>query len=137
MAEKLVEWKDEYSVGNQRIDEQHKGLLDFTNELYASCQRGGIIEQISFMRVVQEAVDYTRDHFATEEKLMQQVNYPEYDAHKKEHDAFVAEVMLQVKQLDNITTLKAEPFVIFLKDWVLNHIATSDKKYMPYIAEEK
>jgi hemerythrin len=135
MASVLVEWSDEFSVKNRLIDAQHKELLRFTNELYAACKAGGFSERISFIRTVQNAVNYANEHFSTEEKIMLQTNYPEYTQHKAEHDMFVAEVLRQVKQLDNMKEIKGESFVIFLKDWILNHIAISDKKYIPYVAD--
>jgi hemerythrin len=133
----LVEWKDGYSVQNEVIDTQHKGLLRFTNELYGACQNGGIDEKISFIKTVQEAFNYVKEHFSTEEVMMRDVNYPKYSEHKKEHDAFIAEVLHQVKQLDNIKQIDATPFVFFLRDWVLNHIAVSDTQYMPYAKDWK
>jgi hemerythrin len=135
MTAVLVEWSDNFSVKNKLIDAQHKELLRFTNELYTACQTGGFNERISFIRAVQNAVNYTREHFSTEEKLMLLKNYPEYARHKSEHDTFVAEVLRQIKQLDHIQEIKGESFVHFLKDWILNHIAVSDKKYIPYIAD--
>ena len=135
MTAVLVEWSDDFSVKNKLIDAQHKELLRFTNELYEACQTGGFSERISFIRTVQNAVNYTKEHFSTEEKLMRQTNYPEYARHKSEHDMFVAEVLKQIKQLDDLQHIHGESFVHFLKDWVLNHIAVSDKKYIPYIAD--
>jgi hemerythrin len=134
MAETLVEWQDGYSVNNRIIDEQHKELLRFTNELYAASKYGGFSERIFFARTVQKAVKYTQEHFSTEEKLMQEKNYPYYAEHKEQHDVFVAEVVRQIKEMENASG-KGEAFVLFLKDWILNHIAVSDKKYMPYIAD--
>jgi hemerythrin len=131
----LVQWSDDFSVKNRLIDTQHKELVRFTNDLFAACQSGGFTERISFIRTVQSAVNYAKEHFSTEERLMVQKNYPDYAKHKAEHDAFVAEVLRQVKQLDNMKEIKGEPFVLFLKDWLLKHIAISDKKYTPYVRD--
>jgi hemerythrin len=131
----LVQWSDDYSVKNKLIDTQHKELVRFTNELYAACKSGGFAERISFIRTIQSAVNYAKEHFSTEERMMIQKNYPEYAQHKAEHDSFVAEILKQVRQLDNMKEIKGEAFVQFLKDWLLNHIAISDKKYTPYVQE--
>ncbi|GMO42155.1 MAG: bacteriohemerythrin [Treponemataceae bacterium] len=136
MSATLVQWSEDFSVKNRLIDTQHKELVRFTNELYAACKTGGFSERLSFIRTVQDAVNYAKEHFSTEERMLIQKNYPEYAQHKTEHDAFVAEVLRQVKQLDNMKDIEGKPFVFFLRDWLLNHIAISDKKYTPYVQDD-
>ena len=125
-----VKWQDAFSVGSELIDNQHKGLVDMTNSLFQSCERHD--EMLSFMRTIQKAVNYAKTHFATEEKFMQKTNYPEYALHKSQHDSFVAEVLKQVKKFEENACTPLD-FALFLKEWLLNHIAVSDKKYSPYL----
>ena len=71
-------------------------------------------------------------HFATEEKYMQQWNYPGYVHHKGEHTAFVKKVAeFQTKFEVGQAALSIE-ILTFLKDWVANHINGTDKKYGPF-----
>jgi hemerythrin len=104
-----------------------------TNELIQGCKRGNVIADVVFMKTIRKAVEYALTHFSTEEKYMQQVNYPDFAAHKKEHEAFVAEVVKQVKAFEENQN-DPDVLVGFLKDWLMNHIAVSDKKYSPYLA---
>jgi hemerythrin len=126
----IVTWIGEYSVGSDLIDDQHKGLVSMTNELFRGCERHD--ETIAFMRAIQKAVSYAKTHFATEERFMQKANYPEYASHKKEHEDFVQVVLQQVKNFE-VGTCAPIDFALFLKNWLLNHIAVSDKKYSPYL----
>jgi hemerythrin len=130
----LVTWIDAYSVGSKLIDTQHKGLVEMTNELFKGCDRGD--EVISYMKTIQSAVNYAKIHFATEERFMQKVGYPQYDTHKKEHESFVAEVLKQVKTYEDGNSEPID-FALFLKNWLLNHIAVSDKQYSPYLEKIK
>jgi hemerythrin len=129
-----VTWSDAYSVGSELIDTQHKGLVEMTNALFQGCDRHD--ETISFMRAIQSAVNYAKIHFATEERFMQKVNYPDSVVHKAEHGAFVTEVLKQVKNFEEGSCSPLD-FALYLKNWLLNHIAVSDKKFFPYFAQIK
>jgi hemerythrin len=63
---------------------------------------------------------------------MLQVNYPDYTAHKHEHEKFTAEVLSQIRLFEQGKTAPLS-FALFLKNWLLNHIAISDKKYSDYL----
>jgi hemerythrin len=127
----LVKWSDDYSVGILAIDNQHKELVKMTNALFLGCERTGLTV-VYFMKAIQAAVKYAKIHFATEEKYMIQVNYPDYAAHKKEHENFVTEVLSQTRLFEEGKTVPLT-FALFLKNWLLNHIAISDKKYSKFL----
>ena len=129
-----VTWDNAFSVGSVLIDNQHKGLVEMTNTLFRGCEHHD--EMLSFMRTIQNAVNYAKTHFATEERMMQKTNYPEYAIHKAEHESFVAEVLKQVKRFEENRCTPLD-FALFLKEWLLNHIAISDKKYSPYLKNIK
>jgi hemerythrin len=131
MEENFVIWSNDYSVGSVLIDSQHKELVAMTNELFRGCeQMNGRIA--SFMKTIHKAVNYAKTHFSTEEVFMRKVDYPDYVAHKKEHEDFVNEVLRQVKNFEAGACSPLE-FAQFLKNWLLNHIAVCDKKYVPYL----
>lgn len=134
MADELVAWSDDFLVGNEQIDAQHKELVTMTNEFYAGCQMGGVMAKVYFMKTIQGAVRYVKTHFATEEEFMQKVNYPDFDIHRKQHEDFVAEVTTQIQVFEKEDNPDPADFVKYLMDWVMQHIADSDKKYMPYLA---
>jgi hemerythrin len=132
MDHALIVWEDKYLVHCELIDEQHKGLVDMTNELLRGCKAENGKADVIFIKTVRKAAEYAQTHFSTEEKYMLQVNYPDFEAHKKEHESFVAEVVAQIKAFEEN---RNDPCVFagFLKDWLLTHIAVSDQKYAPYL----
>ena len=125
-----VEWQDAFSVGSELIDNQHKELVMMTNELFRNSESFSGVA--AFLRTIQKAVNYAKIHFATEETFMEKTNYPEYELHKAEHKSFVAEVLTQIKAFEEGRCAPLS-FALFLKKWLLNHIAVSDKKYSPYL----
>lgn len=133
MNHDIIQWKDTYSVGIKAIDDQHKGLINMTNDLFLSCLKGDEAARTFFKKVIHNAVEYIKVHFDTEEKIMRKIKYPEFAAHKKEHENFVAEVLLRVKDFEEGRKFVPNVFARFLKEWVLGHIAMSDKKYAHFI----
>jgi hemerythrin len=130
----LVEWQERYSVGIPKIDEQHKELLRLTNELYASCLKDNDEEEKAhFKKTISALVNYVSEHFAAEERLLKRVDYPEYAAHRSEHTGFVKKVLEQVTEFNEGKNFAPNSFVRYLKDWILGHIAVSDKRYSEYI----
>ena len=128
----LVKWSPTYSVGVTLIDDQHKELIKLTNDLYNHCVGDPESERIYFKEVIKEAVDYVKVHFSTEEKIMLRTVFPEYSEHKRQHDFFVLTVLEQAKEFERNKKISLLSFTNFLRDWVLTHIAISDKKYFEY-----
>jgi hemerythrin len=129
----VVQWQNSYSVGVKPIDEQHMELIRLTNKLFNSCMAGQQKGNSAFLAAIHEAVEYTGYHFGTEEKIMARINYPDYARHKKEHTDFVREVYIKVEEFKSGKMLAPLLFVYFLRDWVLHHIAVSDKRLGDYL----
>jgi hemerythrin len=127
-----VEWSDSYSMGIKLIDDQHKGLLDFVNDLFNHSTGNEREERAYFKEVIHQAVQYIKEHFATEEKIMLATKFPGYAEHKKAHDEFTLTVVKSVKDFESGKRLVLVKFAYFLKDWVLTHIAVMDVQYAGY-----
>ena len=131
--ETVVQWQNSYSVGIKLIDEQHMTLINLTNRLFRDCMESHEQSMSTFLEIIHEAVDYVGYHFSTEEKIMERVNYPDYSNHKKEHAEFVREVFSKVEEFNSGKKNTPLAFVYFLRDWVLHHIAVSDRRMGVYI----
>jgi len=127
-----VTWSDSYSMGVKVIDDQHKGLLDFVNDLFNHSTGNEDEERAYFKEVIQQAVKYIKEHFNTEEKLMIATKFPGYAGHKKVHDEFTMTVLKSVKDFEAGKRLVLEKFAYFLKNWILGHVAVMDVKYAEY-----
>jgi hemerythrin len=133
----FVEWDDKYSVGIPLVDEQHKGLIDITNKLFKGCLRGDEEARRFFLDTIHKGVDYAKYHFATEEKIMDRVGYPEFAVHRVQHQDFVRELVSKVQSFQAGERFVPNMMVRYLRDWVLTHIAVSDKLYGAYLADLK
>jgi hemerythrin len=119
-------------MGIKLIDDQHKGLLEFANELFNHSTGREWEERAYFSEVIHQAVQYIKEHFATEEKVMIVTKFPKYNEHKKAHDEFTLTVVQSVKDYEYGKQMVLAKFARFLKDWVLTHIAVMDMQYAVY-----
>ena len=128
----FVSWSPKLSCGVKVIDDQHKGLVDLINEMFDHVSGNYTQEKDYFNRVIQEAVKYVKNHFATEEKIMIATKFAGYPGHKKEHEHFIKTVVENIKDYEAGKRFTLSTFTRFLKDWVFSHIALMDKQYFEY-----
>ena len=127
----LIEWNDAFSVGIQKIDEQHKKFFSITNLLFDSMR--GAQDRDVVGSVLKELQQYVVYHFKAEESLMKMYNYPNMNAHKQEHDGAIHIVNKLVLDYERgIHTVDIE-LLKFLSDWIQSHILQVDRKYIPYV----
>jgi len=130
----FVVWRDEYSVGFDAIDDDHKKLLNLMNNLQAAimCNTGEEFERA----ILEELMDYTRYHLHREEELMQTHDYLDYEGHKAQHD----QMIIQAKVFVDRYEAKGKDALIevadYLRLWLLQHINIADKKFARFLIEK-
>ena len=127
-------WNDKYSVGIQTIDSQHANLFCILNELSDAmkCGQGKAVVG----PLLKELLQYTRVHFAEEEKMMARVGYPDLANHRLAHTALTQKVADFVVRFDSGEMALSIELLDFLNGWLGNHILGTDKKYSPHMKEK-
>jgi hemerythrin len=123
----LFEWKPEYNTSFDEIDRQHRVLVDLINRLHDRMMQGA--SQQAVAPVLRELANYTRTHFAWEEKMLQSAGYTDLPAHKEVHRRMAAKVDSFADQLEAGSIALSVPLMMFLKDWLREHILKTDMKY--------
>lgn len=131
VARRFVEWRDEYSVGIESIDNDHKRLLNLINQLQTAVhyQTGEQFER----EALDAVVDYTRGHFQREEELMESHDYPELEAHRAEHRQMIERVDGMLEEYRRNPQSGLEDAVQYLKNWLIHHINGTDQAYSGYL----
>lgn len=124
-------WDASLSVGNKLIDEHHQHLIMLLNQLYEQVKTGNITA--SAEKIIDELTDYATYHFAAEEQYMRTYKYPQMDSHAKEHLEFTKIIVEYQKTLVSGQKVLFSNLVVFLKDWLINHICTVDLKLGQFI----
>ena len=133
-----AEFDNSLVTGNDMIDEQHKELIAKINKLMESCENSsGKRDAIKMLEYLSEYTDF---HFAAEEKLQEEVNYPQIEAHKEKHSEFKK----SVEELHEMLVDEEGPSDAFVQavnknviNWLYDHIKGFDRAVASYIAETK
>ena len=127
-----VIWRDEYSVGNSDIDDQHKRIIGIINTVFSLVKDGGSEED--FWKALDGLKQYTIVHFKFEEGILSLAEYPGLKEHILVHQKMNARIeTLFVKRPGAAISMLAEELLAILKDWWLNHIRGVDALYAPYM----
>jgi hemerythrin-like metal-binding protein len=73
--------------------------------------------------------DYARSHFHFEEKYMEQLGYPHLIEHRRLHRDFENQVYNYIRQIEAGTLILNTSLLKVIKNWLLEHILSEDKKY--------
>ena len=132
---KIAFWRSEYETGFSPVDQQHQHLFEIINRLHEAMLTGhgrGVLEE-----TLDEMIHYTIEHFATEEKLMLQTNYPFYAEHKEIHDQLTQEVKEIGEKVANHEHLVTVELSHFLTQWLIHHIRGQDLKMIRFYRENR
>lgn len=127
MTQPLLEWKDDYLIGVESLDFEHRDLFARINELHQQLVRredkARIEEALAGIHSRMAA------HFALEEKFMRDTGFPNYARHKKEHVRFLDNIVEVIEEFVNDPGLGyADTLLAELRHWIINHVLTSDQE---------
>ncbi len=127
MTMPVLEWSDEYLIGIEGLDFEHKDLFNRLNELHEELAHQD--DEAVIRRCLGGIHARVSAHFALEERFMRDTNFRRYEQHKKEHDDFL-EVIIDIMEafraapdLSQSDVLEAQ-----LQHWIVHHITTSDQE---------
>lgn len=131
---------DKYRTGIELVDDEHKRLFEIikdTNDVIHTELLHDKYDEI--MRLLAELREYTEVHFSDEEAMMERIHYPDIDAQKRAHSAFVGRLVeIDLSELDAMDDNQEEylqDLIQFLLSWLSNHILGMDKKIGAYVTE--
>ena len=128
----LMTWTDKMSVGVQALDDDHKKLVGMVNTLFDGIQAGQGKDAVG--RILDGLIQYTVEHFKREEDFFAQTGYADAAAHKAMHQALCQQVLdVQKKFNEGASATLSLEVMNFLKNWLINHIQGTDKKYGPFL----
>jgi hemerythrin-like metal-binding domain len=123
-----MEWTPDLSVGVSMIDEQHKTWFEKANALFEAGKKHQAKEYVG--ELLDFLDDYTKKHFHDEEQYMLSIKYPEFDAQKRAHTAFIEQLKKLKQEYSEsggniLVIINANELVI---NWLVSHISNMDKK---------
>lgn len=128
----VLNWNERYSVNVRELDNQHRRLFDLINKLDDHMRAGKGREILGV--VLRELVDYTKVHFANEERILRESGYPGYEEHKAVHAKVTERVNAIYRQYqegkgDRLSIEALD----YLYNWITKHIMGTDQRYASHL----
>lgn len=129
---KLV-WSDDFKIGVEEIDREHKAIIDRFHQLYLLMREGKghayYGELIAFLQ------QYINEHFEHEEAYQVSIGYDQLKQHKEKHLNFKNQVLEIITTHENkeITNMDLIQISIFIKEWLIHHVLMEDGRIGEFV----
>ena len=123
----FIEWRADYNLDIDELDAQHRRLAEVVNRFDEAVRHGRGSRVMD--EILNELIGYTQEHFAYEEKFMEEAGYSGLKRHKAQHRQLLQKV--ERLQYDfgqgsrRITTEVRD----LLRYWLMNHILKNDVEF--------
>jgi hemerythrin len=120
----LLSWKDEYSIGIDAVDDDHKELVDRINRLYQEFDAADARKAVpAFFGDLLAAI---AAHFAIEEEFMRDQAYDWLDPHKEEHERLLNELREMMDAFEWSEEIDTLELARCLDPWFTRHFRKHD-----------
>ena len=133
MAE--LTWGDEYAVGVEAIDDEHKELFDAVRGLESAMAR--FAQPTEMGELLNKLSASTARHFADEEAMMREAKYPGLALHVANHQRLMEKVKAFAARHSQSGVTVNQHALNFLRDWLLHHIENDDVRLGAWLDEHK
>jgi hemerythrin len=127
-------WATILDIGLPELDEQHKELIGYSNELLRAMADGhgkDVLEEL-----FEKLLDYTDYHFAAEEAYMDSIGYPEAELHKKTHRKLRIDVGHFREKILSGQPFTPQQALDFINGWIVRHIMEMDTRVSVFAKKE-
>lgn len=134
-----IVWNSAWNIGQAEIDEQHQRWVELFNQLeraFLSSTESTDMTQVQ-KGIFEQILDYTRFHFACEEKAMQAAAWPGIPAHWRFHKEFDRIIYEKYREFEKGELVLNSELLALMKGWLLRHIQVEDLKFGEYLRQEK
>lgn len=131
----LINWESRLEIGIGELDQQHWHLIALVNRLYHD-----VIDEQEPAQIrddLNRLIGNTEQHFSREEALMIGCGYPDYADHKKQHRELLESTLDFQLHLEGGTAELTSAVLIYIRSWLLRHIASTDNKFGQFCAANR
>ena len=121
-----IEWKEEYSIGNASVDEEHELLITQINKLYQQLNQP--LDTMVIESMLSDIQTDISTHFALEELLMQEAGFAEFEDHKQDHERLLDQINDMIFHFAEDPESGRKLLINRLSDWFSNHFRGFDSR---------
>ncbi len=122
----LIEWKDEFNLGIEEVDSEHRTLVALINALHdamlAGAGRADVVEGISEIYALVSA------HFEREEAFMREMRYMAFAEHKEDHEVLLDDLREIIERVRSGRGYEEDRLSADLQYWFSDHFRTHDAR---------
>jgi hemerythrin len=124
----VMEWNESLMLDRGVMDETHEEFVELLNRLADAPDE-------KMLAVLDEFIVHTEEHFAQEQRWMEQMTYPPLTCHVREHDG-VLEIAHEVRRrVAAGETRFGQVLARAVAEWFSNHAASMDNVLALYMKE--
>lgn len=133
--EERITWTPDLSVGNPVLDDQHRLFFALVNDLTALRAAGG--GSGALLDLLRRMIAFADAHFAAEDEVMIESDFPLFASHRQEHQRFMQQVQHFVQAFDQGQEGLMDEMAAFMRTWWYRHTAESDRRYARWIRSRR
>jgi hemerythrin-like metal-binding protein len=126
-----IEWFGDLSLGDEKLDSQNKEYLSLLNRLIKISNEDE--ESDDVVNIVKGLVNYTYEHFMSEEEYMALNEFPLQQEHRNEHMGVLKRISKYLGEVEANREGLVEELIDLMKEWLTTHIMISDQKYALWV----
>ena len=120
----LIHWRDEFSLGVESVDVEHREMIELINTLDNLMQQGA--SQDAVVDTLGEIYARIAAHFALEEKIMRAAGYEQLPAHKMDHERLLDRLLDVIDSVDEEGHYERDALSDYLNSWFSVHFRVHD-----------
>lgn len=128
----LIQWKDEFTIGIQSVDHEHRRMVEMINKLHGKLAEDADRDTVAdFLGEIHALISA---HFALEETEMREMAYDEFEVHKADHEDLLDQIRDMMDELEQdrtgaVTRTLGER----LNHWFTEHFRTHDARLHAFL----
>ncbi|MBB5022759.1 bacteriohemerythrin [Desulfurispira natronophila] len=126
-------WSDDLLIHHELIDQQHQEIINRINQCVESLNAPhefSFEEELEVLSLMVFLLDYIVVHFSQEERLMIELDYPHFFAHRMAHTYYISRIFDFKERFkrEGLTDGLARDFQKDVIEWLVDHIRREDNR---------
>lgn len=131
-------WNESFSVGQEKLDEQHRTMMQLINRLNESLITSYITDDDSQLFNLLEIIyEFVLKHFTFEELYMVDIKYPRIDHHAEIHEDIRNQINHFYIGIKEGSIILDSTIILKFSHMLEEHILNEDAKYGEHVKKIK
>ena len=122
----LIDWQDDFNIGIESVDGEHRQLVAMINELHAAVADGAAIAAV--VTALSDIYASIEAHFAAEEQFMRATRYMAFAEHKEDHEVLLDDIRDIINLARSEGSYAESRLSADLRYWFSEHFRTHDAR---------